>query len=91
VVRAAGYGHNQYGVKLMQRAFASGRDGAQLRHFPTLRWNLKSVALMNLFAGAIGYIMNPLSHRELDIDDARIAAVRSGVRRFSWGAKGVTD
>ncbi|HEY1680435.1 MAG TPA: TIGR02391 family protein [Candidatus Tumulicola sp.] len=77
VRKAAGYGYDQYGVKMMQCAFGSNKEGTELGPLsdPDMEPS-ERVSLMNLFAGAIGYIKNPLSHRELDIDDARIAASR---------------
>jgi uncharacterized protein (TIGR02391 family) len=76
---AAGYGNGKYGVTMMREAFAPGKpDGSGTLGpltDPELEFTERE-AVAHLFAGAIGYIKNPLSHRELNIDDARLAASR---------------
>jgi len=76
---AAGYGHDQYGVTMMRAAFQPGKKegGGPLGPLtdPEMEFSERE-AVAHLFAGAIGYIKNPLSHRELNIDDARVAASR---------------
>lgn len=75
---AAGYGHDRYGVAMVRDAFSPGkRDGSEVGPLadPELEYSERE-AVAHLLAGAIGYIKNPLSHRELNIDDARLAASR---------------
>ena len=77
---AADYGHDQYGVAMVREAFAPGNKKDEAAPIgpladPQLEFTERE-AVAHLFAGAIGYIKNPLSHRELNIDDARVAASR---------------
>jgi uncharacterized protein (TIGR02391 family) len=75
---AAGYGHEQYGVAMVRDAFGAGnKGGSSLGPLadPDMEFTERE-AVAHLLAGAIGYIKNPLSHRELNIDDARLAASR---------------
>jgi hypothetical protein len=76
---AAQFGNDQYGAPMMRNAFFAGaRDGSKPPG-PLADLDLEypeREGVANLFAGAIGYIKNPLSHREIGIDDARIAASR---------------
>ncbi len=65
------FSNEDYGVTLMRKAF--GENGSMT---DTNAVKSERVALSNLFAGAIGYFKNPLSHRDLGIDDARLAASR---------------
>ena len=76
---AAGYGHDQYGVPMVREAFQPGKKDRTGSLGPLTDPNMEFTereAVAHLFAGAIGYIKNPLSHRELNIDDARLAASR---------------
>lgn len=76
---AAGYGSGQYGTAMMRDAFNPGKKDGSGSLGPLADPDLEFTereAVAHLFAGAIGYIKNPLSHRELNIDDARIAASR---------------
>jgi uncharacterized protein (TIGR02391 family) len=71
-VRTLGkYTNADFGVPLMRKAF--GPSGS-LTDANSVESDKESLA--HLFAGAIGYFKNPLSHRNLDIDDARMAASR---------------
>jgi len=76
---AAGYGHDRYGVQMVREAFNPGKkdDVSNIGPLadPELEFTERE-AVAHLFAGAIGFIKNPLSHRELKIDDARLAASR---------------
>jgi uncharacterized protein (TIGR02391 family) len=64
------------GTTLMQQAFrlpkGDGGDGGPL--YRTEDEPGESVAVMNLFAGAIGLFKNPASHRRVDFGDATEAA-----------------
>ena len=57
------------GVRLMQKAF--GEDGP---YWETTRDRGEQLGRLNLFAGAIGYLKNPTSHREVVYDDPAEAA-----------------
>jgi Protein of unknown function (Hypoth_ymh) len=71
-VRTLGkYTNADFGVPLMRKAF--GPSGA-LTDANSVE--SEKEALAHLFAGAIGYFKNPPRHRNLDIDDARMAASR---------------
>jgi uncharacterized protein (TIGR02391 family) len=63
--------NEDYGVDLMRAAF---RDEGALCDMTSVPSERK--ALSHLFAGAIGFFKNPLSHRVVGIDDARMAASR---------------
>lgn len=76
----ANYGHDQYGVPMVRDAFYAGNkkdDSVLLGPLadPDLEFTERE-GVAHLFAGALGYIKNPLSHRDLNIDDARLAASR---------------
>lgn len=67
----SGFGNDQYGVRLMQLAFAADPPG------PLSRSDVEKserVATMELFKGAIGVFKNPPSHRQVDFDDPTEAA-----------------
>lgn len=66
-----GFSAEDYGVQLMRKAFGEGGPLADSSPVKAER-----DALANLFAGALGYFKNPLSHREVGIGDARMAASR---------------
>lgn len=73
------YGHDQYGVPMVREAFNPGKKDGSGNLGPLADPDLEFTereAVAHLFAGAIGYIKNPLSHRELNIEDARLAASR---------------
>ena len=70
-VRNAGnFGANDYGVSLMRSAFHIDNGPLTDRNAP--RGERDSI--LNLFAGAIGYYKNPLSHRDVVIEDPVEAA-----------------
>jgi uncharacterized protein (TIGR02391 family) len=71
VRQLGGFSNEDYGVPLMRDAF--GETGP-LTDKNAVRSERE--ALSHLFAGVIGYFKNPLSHREIGIDDARQAASR---------------
>ncbi len=66
---AAGLSTSLLGVKLVQEAFKQGGPLHDDQMEPA-----ESVAVMNLFAGAIGLFKNPSSHREVDYTDPSEAA-----------------
>jgi uncharacterized protein (TIGR02391 family) len=70
VREAAGLGNDSIGTALMQEAF-NPKDG-KLTDFESVMG--ERVAIMNLFAGAIGHCKNPPSHRRVDI--ARVSAAQ---------------
>lgn len=68
----AGLSDSLVGTKLMQEAFRPGPPAG-----PLWRRDVdpgESVALMDLFKGAIGLFKNPSSHRRVDFSDATEAA-----------------
>ncbi|MBW8482613.1 TIGR02391 family protein [Actinomadura parmotrematis] len=71
VRQRAGFGNDQYGVRLMQLAFAADPPGP-LSHTDVEK--SERVATMELFKGAIGVFKNPPSHRQVDFDDPTEAA-----------------
>jgi uncharacterized protein (TIGR02391 family) len=72
IVRELGkFTPEDYGVDLMRAAFKANGPLTDKAAVKT-----ESEALAHLFAGAIGFFKNPLSHREVGIDDARMAASR---------------
>ena len=87
VREAAGYGHNDYGVDMVRRAF--NVDSGPL----TDRTKTKSEreATMALFAGAIGSFKNPQSHRNVSLENpaeaAEIVMFASYLLRVVDGAK----
>lgn len=79
VRQAAGYGNDRYGSAMMYDAFFAGQKDGSTVAGPLTDVSLEyseRIGVANLFAGAIGYIKNPLSHRSFGIDDARLAASR---------------
>ena len=79
VRRAAGYGNESYGKTMMRKAFKSVEAGQAEMPGPLTDVKAEKSeqdGLSHLFAGAIAFYKNPPSHRELDIDDARVAASR---------------
>jgi uncharacterized protein (TIGR02391 family) len=72
VRRLAGFDDSEIGVKLMRKAFGEKGPLRDLSTDPG-----EHVAVMELFAGAIGAFKNPASHRAVRFDD------RSKLRR-SW-------
>lgn len=77
VRNAAGYGNDRYGSAMMYDAFSAGqKDGSTGPLTDISLEPSERVGVANLFAGAMGYIKNPLSHRALGIDDAPLAASR---------------
>lgn len=66
---AGGKDDENFGVKLMTRAF---KEGGPLRD--TSAEGGEQVAMMNLFQGAIGVFKNPPSHRQVDYDDPTLAS-----------------
>jgi len=76
---AAGFGNDKYGAPLMRAAFYAGnKDGTDRPGSladPDIEFSERE-GVAHLFAGAMQYIKNPLSHREVGIDDARVAASR---------------
>lgn len=67
------------GTKLMQEAFRTPKDSADRVSETETLWRSdvdpgESVALMELFKGAIGLFKNPASHRRVDYADATEAA-----------------
>lgn len=71
VRKAGNFPDDAYGVPLMRDAFG---EGGPLAETSTVKSEREAFA--HLFAGALGYFKNPLSHRDLGIDDARMAASR---------------
>jgi uncharacterized protein (TIGR02391 family) len=70
VREAAGLTHDSIGTALMQEAF-NPKDGT-LTDFESVIG--ERVAIMNLFAGAIGHCKNPPSHRRVDTE--RVSAAQ---------------
>lgn len=64
VRKAAGLGTDDYGTKLMRKAFKAGGPLAD-KSVP----KGEQTALENLFAGAYGYFRNPPGHRDVGHDD----------------------
>lgn len=67
----AGLPNSAFGTGLMQKAFSPTGPGALFRADIE---GSESVAIMNLFQGAIGLFKNPSSHRRVDLTDATEAA-----------------
>ncbi len=67
---AANFGDERIGVKLMRDAFQA--DNGPLADLAQERGERE--ALSHLFAGAIGAVKNPSSHRNTDLDDPQEAA-----------------
>lgn len=65
----SGLSHDLVGIKLMQEAFKTGGP----LHRPETQAG-ETVALMELFKGAIGMFKNPASHRRVDVTDPTEAA-----------------
>ena len=76
---AAGFGNDQYGASMMRTAFhpgsKDGTDGLGPLADSDMEYSERE-GVAHLFAGAMQYVKNPLSHREIGIDDARVAASR---------------
>lgn len=70
VREAGGFGNSDYGTDLMRRAFDS--KNGPLTDKSAEKSEREAVA--HLFAGAMGLLKNPRSHREVPIDDAAEAA-----------------
>jgi uncharacterized protein (TIGR02391 family) len=71
-VRAAGgYSHGEIGTQLMQAAF--NPESGPLTD--TTRESSERVAMMSLFAGALGMFKNPGSHRNVEFDASEAAAL----------------
>lgn len=68
----AGLSDSLLGTALMQEAFKPGPPGGPLWRSDVDRG--ESVALMDLFKGAIGLFKNPSSHRRVDFSDPTEAA-----------------
>lgn len=62
---ASGFGHGDYGVPMMRKAF---KDGGPLSD--PEQQDAERESLTALFAGAIGSYKNPHSHRTVQIEDA---------------------
>jgi uncharacterized protein (TIGR02391 family) len=72
MVRKAGnFTDDDYGVPMMREAF---KEDGRLKDLSPVKSEREAFA--HLFAGAMGYFKNPLSHRDVGIDDARTAASR---------------
>jgi len=66
----AGYSNDRYGTRLMRDAFNS--ESGPLADQSLLQ--AERQATSDLFAGAIGLLKNPSSHRPVDLDDPQEAA-----------------
>ena len=65
----AGFGNDKIGVNLMRDAFSPRNGLGDQGMEPSERQ-----AMSNLFAGAIGFLKNPSSHRDTALDDPQEAA-----------------
>lgn len=65
VRQASGLGHDAIGTKLMQAAFSV--DDGSLTDMTAERG--ERIARLEIFKGAIGSYKNPLSHRDVNLDD----------------------
>ena len=76
VREASGLSAGLVGTVLMQQAFRPPKNETDVGgplHNPTDEGG-EAVAIMNLFAGAIGLFKNPASHRRVDFTDPTEAA-----------------
>jgi uncharacterized protein (TIGR02391 family) len=67
----AGLGNSDIGVNLMQQAWSPKAPGPLV---DTAADGGEQLAVLQLFAGAVGLFKNPLSHRQIDYADATEAA-----------------
>lgn len=76
VREASGLSAGLLGTKLMQQAFRPSKNAAEVGGPLHNRDDEggEAVAIMNLFAGAIGLFKNPVSHRRVDFTDPTEAA-----------------
>ena len=70
VRKASGLGNNKIGVALMREAFKPQRGSLT----DASRDGGERTAMMETFAGAIGLMKNPASHRNTELDDPQEAA-----------------
>lgn len=66
VRRTAELGDEEYGVSLMRKAFNPEDESSLSRR---LKVKSEREAMAHLFAGAIGLLKNPSSHREVNLGD----------------------